>query len=76
MNTLKVQNDIIRKVLDLKDEKLLDYIDNLLNTNDEKNYILSNEEQSLLAESKADYEKGNIVSNDEVFSKIDKWLEK
>jgi hypothetical protein len=32
-------------------------------------------EKKVLHESMADYKKGNVISNDEVFSKSEKWLE-
>ena len=77
MNTIELQNNIIRKILNIKDEHLLDYLKSILTNNINPNiYKLADFEKNLLKESMSDYKKGNVISNDDVFSKNDKWLEK
>jgi hypothetical protein len=76
MNTSDLQNKIIRKILAIKDDRLLNYVNNLITKEEDTSYYkLNDTEKTLIEESLADYEKGNIVSNDEVFSKTKKWLE-
>ncbi|MEI6143848.1 MAG: hypothetical protein WCP85_31505, partial [Mariniphaga sp.] len=57
------------------DEELLNYVNQLLNNNDEqRTYQLSDFEKTLIAESKADYLLGKTISNEEVFNQNEKWL--
>ena len=78
MNTIELQNTIIRKILNIKNNQLLDYFNSIL-TIGEKNsdvYKLSDFEKQVINESLTDYQNGNIISNDDVFTKTEKWLEK
>ena len=75
METKDLQNSIIQKVLHTEDNQLLDYLNQLLNCNDEqKSYQLSDFEKTIILESKADYEAGNIISNEDVISQNEEWL--
>ena len=76
MNTIELQNNIIRKILNTKDKQMLDYLNSILAQGEKADiYKLSDFEKKVLHESMADYKKGNVISNDEVFSKSEKWLE-
>lgn len=75
MSNAEIQNSIIQKVLKVTDKELLDYLDSLLKKNDEtSSYSLSHWELKLLKESMADYEKGNVLDNEEVFKRNNQWL--
>ena len=77
MDTHELQNTIIKKILNTNDKQLLQYFDDLLsikNKNSEA-YKLTDFEKQIIKESLSDYKKGNIVSNEDVFKKTDKWLE-
>jgi hypothetical protein len=77
MSTNELQERIIQKVLRTNDTQLLDYLDHLLTENKDENiYKLSDFEKSILNESYSDYESGIIISEDEVFKRNQKWLEK
>ena len=75
MKTSELQESIIDKVRVTDDEELLNYVNQLLNNNDEqRTYQLSDFEKTLIAESKADYLLGKTISNEEVFNRNEKWL--
>jgi hypothetical protein len=76
MTTLELQNSIIRKILDTKDEQLLDYLNSLLTKEKSSDtYQLNKLEKSIIQESLAQYQNGQVLSNEEVASKTKKWLE-
>lgn len=75
METKDLQNSIIQKVLHTDDNQLLDYLYKLLNNNENQQiYQLSEYERSLISESQADYEEGNVISNEDIISKNEEWL--
>ncbi len=78
MNTIELQNNIIRIILNITDEQLLDYLNNILTLKGKTKdvYKLNDFEKKVLSESLADYQNKNTINHDEVTSKIDKWLEK
>ena len=77
METKELQNRIIQKVLHTDDNQLLDYLNQLLNTNDNQEiYQLSDFEKSVISESLADYESGKVISNEDVISRNEEWLKK
>ena len=78
MNTIELQNTIIRKILNTKDNQLLDYFNSILTIGEEDSdvYKLSDFEKQVINESLIDYKNGNIISNDDVFTKTEKWLKK
>ena len=76
MNTIELQNSIIRKILNTKDKLMLDYLNSILEKGENADiYKLSDFEKKILHESLVDYKKGNLITNDDVFSKSEKWLE-
>jgi hypothetical protein len=76
MTAKELQNSIIEKVLNSKDELLLDYLNQLL---DDKNsaeiYKLSDFERAIISDSMADYVTGNVISNEDVILRNRAWLE-
>ena len=61
MNTIELQNSIIKKILDIKDTQLLKYLQSILDSDTKENiYQLSEDESQFLKESMADYENGNV----------------
>lgn len=78
MSTIELQNNIIRKILNISDKELLDYLDNILSIKEKSTtiYKLNDFEKKMISESVADYQNQNTKDHDDVTSKIDKWLEK
>jgi len=77
MNTVNLQNQIIQKILHTSDKSLLEYLDALLSKeNNQSVYHLSSIEKQLISESNSDYATGKTIQNDEVFNKLEKWLNK
>ncbi len=75
MSTAELQNSIIQKVLKISDFQLLDYLNSLLKETDASSFYSMNEwELKVIQESIAEYDKGEVIPNDDVFSKTDKWL--
>jgi len=75
MDSERIQNMIIRKVLDTEDEILLDYLNQILNAGEAgKKYVLTADEKAIIAESFSDYESGRIISNDAVIARNQAWL--
>lgn len=76
MNRTELQNNIIRQVLNTDDNQLLDYLNVLLSKGaDTALYKLTDFEKTVVNESLSEYMAGKTISNDEVFSKNEKWLE-
>jgi len=76
MNTIELQNSIIREILNISDNQLLIYLDNILKKRENLDiYKLNEFEIQFVNESFEDYLKGNIVDNDDVFNETEKWLE-
>ena len=73
MNTIELQNKIIRKVLQVTDKKLLDYLNDFLNQNS-PHYRLTDFEKSVIQESLAEYREGKVITNEEVFLRNEEWL--
>lgn len=76
MNISRLQNDIIKKILSIEDKEFLEFFKEVLaNNSDSEIYNLSDFEKSILSESTEEYKKENIIDNQEVFQKNNKWLE-
>jgi predicted nucleic acid-binding OB-fold protein len=77
MNTIELQNDIIRKILNISDKELLDFLNNFLSIKEKSPsiYRLNDFEKKMMTESLADYQNENTKNHTDVVSKIDKWLE-
>jgi hypothetical protein len=75
MRSAKIQNSIIRKVLNTDDDQLLDYLNQILDSGEGiEQYKLNAEEKLLISESVADYKSGKIISNQDVISRNEEWL--
>jgi len=75
MSTAELQNNIIQKVLKISDLQLLDYLNSLLQEDNSSSFYSMNEwEMNVIQESISEYEKGEVINNDDVFSKYEKWL--
>ena len=62
METIELQNSIIRKVLHIDNNQLLVYLNQLLNNNDNQEICrLSDFEKFIISESEADYEAGRVI---------------
>jgi len=77
MSIIELQESIIQKIRTTNDDELLNYLNNLLSSEEEQNmYKLSEFEMNMLAESEADYLDGRIISNEDVTSRNEEWLKK
>ncbi|MEI7422482.1 MAG: hypothetical protein WCK18_10325 [Prolixibacteraceae bacterium] len=75
MRSAKIQNSIIRKVLNTDDDQLLDYLNQILGSGENiEQYQLTAEEKSMISESVADYSSGKIISNQDVILRNEEWL--
>jgi len=76
MNTIELQNSIIREILNISDEQLLVYLNDILKKKTDLDiYKLSEFETEFVEESLEDYQNRNTVDNDDVFNETEKWLE-
>ena len=76
MNISRLQNDIIKKILSIEDKDFLEFFKEILaNNSDSEIYNLSDFEKSILSDSTEEYKKGDVIGNQEVFQKNNKWLE-
>ncbi len=76
MNRAELQNSIIRQVLNTSDNQLLDYLNSILIKGSESGlYKLSDFEKSIVKESISEYLLNKVISNDDLFSRNEKWLE-
>ncbi len=75
MNTIEIQNSLIRKILNTQDIEILNYFHSILSSDTQVSYKLNDFETQFINDSLADYENGNIISNDDFFTKTEKWLE-
>lgn len=75
MSTAELQNSIIQKVLKTSDSQLLDYLNSLLQEDESSSYYSMNEwEIKVIKESISEYERGEVIKNDDVFRLNEKWL--
>lgn len=75
MTKTELQNNIIRQVLNTDDSQLLDYLHGILSKGaDSTLYKLTDFEKTIISESLSDYKAGKVISNEEVFSRNEKWL--
>lgn len=75
MSTAELQNNIIQKVLKISDSQLLEYLNSLLQEDETSSFYSMNEwEMKVIQESLSEYEKGEVISNEDVFNKNEKWL--
>ena len=77
MTKTELQNNIIRQGLNTNDSQLLDYLHSILSKGaDSTLYKLTDFEKTIINESLSEYKVGKVISNEEVFSRNEKWLEK
>ncbi|MFD0796189.1 hypothetical protein ACFQZJ_01855 [Maribacter chungangensis] len=76
MTLSELQEDIIKKVLTIKDVDTLALFKEVLSekTNQE-NYVLSTFERQIIEESREDYRRGKTIDHETLFQRNDKWLE-
>jgi hypothetical protein len=75
MSTTELQNSIIQKVLKISDLQLLDYLNSLLQESESSSFYTMYEwEMKIIQESISEYEKGDVIKNEDVFSKNEEWL--
>ncbi|UII77271.1 hypothetical protein LV716_05730 [Flagellimonas sp. HMM57] len=75
MDIPKLQNEIIKDLLAIEDEKTLLLFKQLLSNHaGTPTYQLSTTETDLIAESIANYKANKVLANESVFKKNDRWL--
>ena len=73
MNTIELQHNLIKRILDLKDNTLLEYL-NIALTKEDSIVKVTNIEKQFLDKSEQDYKNGNIISDEELRKEISGWL--
>jgi predicted transcriptional regulator len=77
MSTTELQNTIIRKILDIDESDVLQKMDELLDQiKGDKLMELSDIEKRFVEMGLKQVEKGLFYTNEEVFDKTGRWLEK
>lgn len=74
MSTFELQNQLIRRILEISDQELLEYLFNLASKEKAQAYQLTDFEKEFILESLEEYSSGKIISNEDVFKKTDQWL--
>ncbi len=70
MKTIELQNNIIHKVLEIKNEQFLNYVYSILISENMKTYQMNDFEKSIIEESLTEYKKGKTISNKDVFTRL------
>lgn len=78
MTTTELKLKIFENVLKTNDEKFLEEINDVLNLKSNQQYeiVLTEYQKKRIRESIEQYERGEYKTSEEVFSEIDKWLNK
>lgn len=74
MNTLELQHKLIKRILDVNNNALLEYLNNAL-IKEDSIVEVSDIEKQFLDKSEQDYKNGNIISDELVRKEITGWLE-
>ncbi|MCX6253791.1 MAG: hypothetical protein NTV31_04860 [Bacteroidia bacterium] len=74
MSTNELQNQLIRRILDISDQEVLEYLYGIAGNEKAIMYELTYFEKQVVQESLEEYFSGKLESNDEVFAKTEKWL--
>jgi hypothetical protein len=74
MSTNELQNQLIRRILDISDQEVLKYLYGIAGKEKATIYEMSSFEKQMVQESLKDYFSGKVETNDEVFAKTEKWL--
>lgn len=77
MSNLVLKEQVMAKLLETDDEHLLEGVYRLLALESHEDlYILSDDQKSVINESRIQFERGEFISNEDLNSKIEKWLSK
>lgn len=72
---LQLKLDIINRITELKEIRVIKEIKKLLDFELEDNlYELSSEQKNRVAEARKEYKKGDYITNEEADNEIDQWL--
>ncbi|WKW46388.1 hypothetical protein P3875_11525 [Myroides sp. JBRI-B21084] len=72
---LQLKLDIINRITELKEIRVIKEIKKLLDFELEENlYELSSEQKNRVAEARKEYKKGDYITNEEADKEIDQWL--
>jgi hypothetical protein len=70
-----LRNNLISKLMTIRDQKMLTAIEELITTSDSKQKVELTEEQMLMLEmSEEDIKEGRTISQEELFTKERQWL--
>jgi len=73
METLELQTNLIREILNINDVSFLENLQKIISSH-ELIHQLSDFEENFINESISEIEDGNFISNKEVFSDLRTWL--
>lgn len=75
MSTAELKLEIINRIANLKEERIIKEIKQLLDFElDAGNYALTEPQERRIREAKGEYKNGDTISNDEANDRIQKWL--
>jgi predicted transcriptional regulator len=76
MTTTTLKNKLIEKINSINDKEELEYLTLVIDNVSDKDeiYILTEKEKELIDKSEKDFEEGRVVSNEEVFERVNKLL--
>ena len=73
---ISIKEKLIERIRANNDERLLEEIYNLLEVEEQEPIVFSEELKNKINESEEAYNKGRVISDEEVQKQVDKWLEK
>lgn len=73
MHINKLKKVLIEKIVEEKDEDVLHVIYRMLDHIREP-YVLNEEEQNAVNEARAEYARGEVISDEELQKELEKWL--
>ena len=77
MEKLEIREKLITEIKQIENVQLLEVLYNILRqTVGEKEYDLSHDQISAIAEAREQYKRGEFLSNEEVDREIQEWLKK
>ena len=72
-----IRNSLISKLLTVKDQDILKALDKLISASTKDSKVeLSKEQITMIEMGISDYEKGNVISQSELFEQEKEWLRK
>ncbi|PJR03537.1 hypothetical protein [Avrilella dinanensis] len=74
MNTSELKLDIIQKITELKEVRVIEEIKKLLDFELNDIYELSESQKNRVAEAREEYTNGNFLNEEEADKEIDQWL--